>query len=45
LGNETVRIDFYHQVRAITGGQSSVFYDPENPSDVIGGGHIFQVLN
>jgi tRNA U34 2-thiouridine synthase MnmA/TrmU len=45
LGDETVRIDFYHQVRAITGGQSSVFYDPQNPSDVVGGGHIFEVLN
>jgi tRNA-specific 2-thiouridylase len=45
LGNESVRVDFYHQVRAITAGQSSVFYDPENPTDVIGGGHIHEVLN
>jgi len=45
LGDETIRIDFYHQVRAITAGQSSVFYDPLNPSDVIGGGHIHKVLN
>ena len=45
LDNESIRIDFHHQVRAITPGQSSVFYDPENPADVIGGGHITQVVN
>jgi tRNA U34 2-thiouridine synthase MnmA/TrmU len=39
-----IRIDFNHQIRAITAGQSSVFYDPSNPSDVIGGGHIHQVI-
>lgn len=44
LGNDTVRIDFNHQMRAITAGQSSVFYDPSNPSDVIGGGHIHQII-
>lgn len=44
LGNESVRVDFYHQVRAITAGQSSVFYDVENPLDVIGGGHIYEVI-
>ena len=45
LGNETLRIDFNHQVRAITPGQSSVFYDPENPMDVLGGGYIMEVVN
>jgi len=44
LGNESVRIDFTHQVKSITPGQSSVFYDPKNPADVIGGGHIHEVL-
>lgn len=44
LGNDSVRIDFNHQVRAITAGQSSVFYDPLAPNDVIGGGHIYEVL-
>lgn len=44
LGNETVRIDFIHQVKAITAGQSTVFYDPNNPTDVVGGGHIHEVL-
>lgn len=45
LGDLAVRIDFNHQVRAITAGQSSVFYDPNNPMDVIGGGYIYEVLN
>jgi len=44
LDTETVRIDFTHQVKAITAGQSSVFYDPDHPLDVIGGGHIHEVL-
>jgi len=44
LGNDMVRVDFAHQVRTITAGQSTVFYDPNNPSDVIGGGHIHEVL-
>ena len=44
LGDETVRIDFYHEVKTISAGQSTVFYDPNNPSDVIGGGHIHEVL-
>lgn len=44
LGDETVRVDFNHQVRTITAGQSTVFYDPNNPADVIGGGHIHEVL-
>jgi tRNA-specific 2-thiouridylase len=44
LGDRMVRIDFNHQMRAITAGQSSVFYDPSNPSDVIGGGYIHQVI-
>jgi len=44
LGDRMIRIDFNHQIRAITAGQSSVFYDPSNPSDVIGGGHIHQVI-
>ena len=45
LGDESVRIDFVHQVKAITPGQSTVFYDPNSPTDVIGGGHIFEVIN
>ena len=45
LDNETVIVEFFHGVKAITPGQSSVFYDANNPSDVIGGGHIFEVLN
>jgi tRNA-specific 2-thiouridylase len=45
LGDETVRIDFYHEVKTISAGQSTVFYDPNNISDVIGGGHIHEVLN
>lgn len=44
LGNESIRLDFYHQVKSITAGQSSVFYDPDNIGDVIGGGHIFEVI-
>lgn len=44
LGDEMVRVDFIHQVRTITAGQSTVFYDPNNPADVIGGGHIHEVL-
>jgi tRNA-uridine 2-sulfurtransferase len=44
LGEETIRLDFYHQVKTITNGQSTVFYDPINPSDVIGGGHILDVI-
>lgn len=44
LGGEKVRVDFHHQVKTITNGQSSVFYDPLHPADVIGGGHIFEVL-
>lgn len=44
LGDEKLRVDFYHQVKAISAGQSSVFYDPNKPSDVIGGGHILEVL-
>ena len=45
LGDDKIRIDFNHQVRAITLGQSSVFYDPENPADVIGGGHITEIIS
>ena len=45
LGDEKIRIDFYHQVKSITAGQSSVFYDPKHPLDVVGGGHILEVLN
>lgn len=44
LGDETVRIDFYHEVKTISAGQSTVFYDPNNINDVIGGGHIYEVL-
>ena len=44
LGDNKIRIDFNHQVRAITPGQSSVFYDPANPADVIGGGYIHEVV-
>lgn len=44
LGDNSVRVDFHHQVRAITAGQSSVFYDPINSSDVIGGGYIYEVI-
>jgi tRNA-specific 2-thiouridylase len=44
IDNDTIRIDFQHQVRAITAGLSSVFYDPKAPNDVIGGGHIYEVL-
>lgn len=44
LDNETVRVEFFHGVKAITPGQSSVFYDVNNISHVIGGGHIFEVL-
>ena len=44
LGDESVRVDFYHQIKTITAGQSTVFYDPNNPSDVIGGGHIYEVF-
>ena len=44
IDDESIRIDFNHQVKAITAGQSSVFYDPLNPSDVIGGGHINKVI-
>lgn len=45
LGDETIRIDFTHQVKSITAGQSTVFYDPKNIADVIGGGHIYEVIN
>jgi tRNA-specific 2-thiouridylase len=44
LGNESVRVDFYHEVKTISAGQSTVFYDPNSHSDVIGGGHIHEVL-
>jgi hypothetical protein len=44
LGDDTLRVDFYHEVKTITAGQSTVFYDPNNSSDVIGGGHIYEVL-
>lgn len=44
LGDESIRIDFHHQVKSITPGQSTVFYDPNNPADVIGGGHIHEVV-
>lgn len=44
LGSDSVRVDFIHQVKAITAGQSTVFYDPNHPADVIGGGHIYEVL-
>jgi len=45
LGDESIRIDFHHQVKAITPGQSSVFYDSNGSYDVIGGGHISEVVN
>lgn len=44
LGDESVRLDFTHQVKSITAGQSTVFYDPDNIADVIGGGHIYSVI-
>lgn len=44
MGDNEVGVHFYHQVKAITAGQSTVFYDPNNPTDVIGGGHIYEVL-
>lgn len=42
--DDMIKVDFYHKVNAITPGQSTVFYDKDNPSDVLGGGHIFKVL-
>jgi tRNA-specific 2-thiouridylase len=45
LGDEKVRLDFVHEIKTITKGQSSVFYDPNSSSDVIGGGHIYDVIN
>jgi tRNA-specific 2-thiouridylase len=44
MGDNEVGVHFTHQVKAITAGQSTVFYDPNNPTDVIGGGHIYEVL-
>lgn len=44
LGDGKVLVEFDHQVRSISAGQSSVFYDPESPDDVIAGGHI-EVVN
>lgn len=35
-----VRVEFFHSVKAIAPGQSAVFYDGLNGSDVIGGGWI-----
>jgi tRNA-specific 2-thiouridylase len=45
VDGSTYRVDFEHMVSAISPGQSTVFYDPENPEDVLGGGHIFEVIN
>jgi len=36
--SDQIMVDFYHNVKAITPGQSAVFYEGD---DVIGGGHIF----
>ena len=44
LGDGKVLVEFDHQVRSISAGQSSVFYDPETPDDVIAGGHIDVVI-
>lgn len=41
---DMIRVDFHHLVSAITPGQSTVFYDTENPSHVLGGGHIYKVI-
>jgi tRNA-specific 2-thiouridylase len=38
------RLDFHHSVNAITPGQSTVFYDINKPDDVLGGGHIYKVI-
>ncbi len=39
----SVIIKFTHAVKAITPGQSAVFYDANHPNDVIGGGYIHSV--
>lgn len=45
MGDGIIRVDFNHQVRAISAGQSSVFYDVNHIDDVIGGGHIHSVID
>lgn len=45
VDDNTVIINFNHVVRAITAGQSTVFYDVDHPDDVIGGGHIHSVID
>jgi tRNA-specific 2-thiouridylase len=45
VDEDTVIINFDHMVKAITAGQSSVFYDKDFPDDVIGGGHIHSVID
>lgn len=44
VGDGKVLVEFDHQVKSITPGQSTVFYDPSAPDDVLGGGHIDEVL-
>jgi len=44
MGDGIFRVDFNHQVKSITAGQSTVFYDVKYTDDVIGGGHIHSVL-
>jgi len=45
MGEDLLKVTFDHQVKAITAGQSTVFYDADHPDDVIGGGHIHSVID
>lgn len=42
-GVEYLRLVFNVPVRAPSAGQSTVFYDIDNPDRVIGGGHIYKI--
>ena len=45
VDDNTVIVKFNHMVKAITAGQSSVFYDKEFEDDVVGGGHIHSIID
>ena len=45
LDDDLLKLTFAHQVKAITAGQSSVFYDKDHEDDVVGGGHIHSVID